>query len=356
MKYNKYLDNITIYKNRYRDELEDINSSLYHKLDWNESSQMPCSQVKDILIEEFKKLDINYYPDTNARLLISKLASYNKISDDSILVYNGSDGALKNIFDTFLNVGSKVFVLGPTYTQIDTFIISNGAKIISHVPKVIWNVNILDELVEPLGISNADIVYINNPNNPTGVLYNIKSIGKLAKMYKSKLFIIDEAYYEFCGETSIDLIELGNIILVRTFSKALGLAGLRLGYTISSDAINRLLSLIRNGKEVNSFAQRAGIVVLDNIESIRESIKNTISTRNWFCKVISDLGIKVYNTNGNYVVIRHQKYKEIIKNLFESNIIIRDRSTLPQMHDCIRITIGSRNQMEIVLNLIRNII
>ena len=359
MKHNENLDRIDVYKNSYRDEIYDLHSTKYHKLDWNEAATIPSPEVRDALLQAISDQDFNFYPDTQAKKLRTKLGLYNDVPQESITVYNGSDSALKNIFDAFLNKGSKVFVLGPTYTQINTFILSNGAEIHTHIPEDIWNVNTYNEIFYPIkgnSGSKFDIVYLNNPNNPTGTLYNVNKIRSIAQTFPETLFVIDEAYYDFCRITSKDLaIELPNVIVVRTFSKAFGLAGLRLGYTIASERINELLLKIRNGKEVNHLAQIAGIAVLEDIEYIEKGIREVVFLRNWFCESLAKLGIEVYNTHGNYVVIKHEKYKEILKKFFSENVLVRDRSMLPQMENCIRITVGGGRQMEMVLDDIKAI-
>ena len=356
MKYNENLDRIDIYKNSYRDEIYDLHNPKYHKLDWNEAASIPSPHVKNALISCLNRQNFNFYPDTQSKRLKTKLAVYNDVSQDLITVYNGSDSALKNIFDAFLNNGDKVYVLGPTYTQINTFILSNGAEIYTHIPEDIWSVDVYNEVLRPHEKSKFNIVYLNNPNNPTGVLYKVSSISQLAEAFPDTLFVIDEAYYDFCQVTSKELVSWGNVIIVRTFSKAFGLAGLRLGYTIASSKINELLLKIRNGKDVNTLAQEAGIAVLEDMNNIEKGIRATVSCRNWFCESLTKIGIEVYNTHGNYVVVKHKKYKEILKNFFSSNVLVRDRSMLPQMEDCIRITIGGGKQMEMILNDIKKII
>jgi histidinol-phosphate aminotransferase len=359
MKYNENLDRIDVYKNSYRDEIYDLHQTKYHKLDWNEAATIPSPYVRDALLDCINSKNFNFYPDTQAKKLRTKLAVYNDVPQSSITVYNGSDSALKNIFDAFLTKGSKVFVLGPTYTQINTFILSNGAEIHTHIPEDIWNVNTHNELFLPLNQNDGvkfDVVYLNNPNNPTGVLYSVNKIRSTARSHPKTLFVIDEAYYDFCHVTSKDLaIELSNVVVVRTFSKAFGLAGLRLGYSIASEYINSLLLKIRNGKEVNHLAQVAGVAVLDDIEYIEKGIRSVVTLRNWFCESLAKIGIEVYNTHGNYVVIKHKKHKEILDKFFSSNVLVRDRSTLPQMEDCIRITVGGGKQMEMVLGDIQEI-
>ena len=158
MKYNENLDRIDIYKNSYRDEIYDLHNPKYHKLDWNEAASIPSPHVKNALISCLNRQNFNFYPDTQSKRLKTKLAVYNDVSQDLITVYNGSDSALKNIFDAFLNNGDKVYVLGPTYTQINTFILSNGAEIYTHIPEDIWSVDVYNEVLRPHEKSKFNIV------------------------------------------------------------------------------------------------------------------------------------------------------------------------------------------------------
>jgi len=232
--------------------------------DWNESHFKPSPKAIKSVQEAI--LDNNFfqkYPNTNNRELLDLLSDYTGLESENIAIYNGSDDALKEIFISFLDENSKVMTYSPSYTQVDTFISlstdkHHKEKIIDPIDKHYYNFE---------DIKNYDLVYLANPNNPTGYLIDKTEIELLVSKNLDTLFIIDEAYYEFSKNTSSDLVtKYNNIIITRTFSKAFGLASLRIGYILASKEKIEFLNKIRNVKSVNQIAQIAAAASLKDLD------------------------------------------------------------------------------------------
>ena len=169
------------------------------------------------------------------------------------------------------------------------------------------------------------------------------------------MFFVDEAYYEFCGSSAIDLIsKYSNLIIFRTFSKAFGLAGVRLGYIISNILNISTINKIRNGKEVNSLAQFCASIVLQNYHFITHRIEELINTRDWFLHQVKELpGYEVFPSTTNFLLLRHVHSKEIIFALRNNKILVRDRSSMHLLENCFRITIGTKTEMERVIKVLK---
>ena len=205
--------------------------------------------VRDAILRAYSE-----FQDLSSKDLLDRLSEYTNTDKEFIQVYNGSDSALDHSFRILLNDGDNVIIPAPNYSQINQTITSLGG-IIKYC-----DIGRLEETIKET--KNLKVVYISNPNNPIGYVYDIKP---LVKKYPEIFFIVDEAYYEFSKQYSMfdSAFRYPNVIVTRTFSKALGLASIRLGYLTSNSYIVSKLSKIKNFKEVNQIAQIAGKVVLD---------------------------------------------------------------------------------------------
>ncbi|MBM4320583.1 MAG: histidinol-phosphate aminotransferase family protein, partial [Deltaproteobacteria bacterium] len=203
------------------------------KLDWNESTIPPSPRVIERILAFLQNSHhLNWYPDLNARKLVTALAGYTGRSEEQILVTNGSDDALDLICKTYLDAGERVLLPYPTYTH---FLVHAGARGVYFDP-----VTYDDPFCgQPERLINAltgrtKLVYLVNPNNPTGVLFHPEEIAHLLQQAPRTLFVVDEAYYEFCGVTAAQMVDhFPNLVVTRTFSKSFGIAGLRVGYVLA---------------------------------------------------------------------------------------------------------------------------
>ena len=304
-------------------------------LDWNESSYMSDLVVSNL---QSKLTQLNQYPDPNNTLLKEQLSLYTKVDSEFIEAFNGSDSALDYTFRTLLNSKDRVLVPYPNYTQINQTIQSLGAYI------TFCDITLLEESIES---HKPQMVYLSNPNNPTGYVYDIKS---LVKKYSSIYFIVDEAYYEFYTDSSVFNLayKLSNLIVTRTFSKGLGLAGVRLGYLTTNSYIINKIKTIKNFKEVNRIAEAAGIIALQNIEHIQKDISEMLKTKKKFLSQLK--GVRTYDSYANFILIEHPRVKDIIEDLKQNNILVRDRSKF--INNTIRITIGKPDVMAVVAKII----
>lgn len=332
----------------------DFNMSHWIRLDWNEAIEPEPASVKKAIIRFTQKVGLNFYPDFEALAIRKELAAYTKTAVESVIVYNGSDSALKNIFDAFLNPGDTVLVFAPTYSQINPFIAANGGKIVQFVPKNVFDPQEWEIEAYMRQTKKHNVVYINNPNNPTGTLLSPLFIKKLCLKWPHTIFVIDEAYYEFAkGKTCVSFAsQLPNIVVVRSFSKAFRLAGVRLGYSVASLVVNHEIMKIHNGKDVNAIAQIAGCAALLDIKAMRLHVKKINDAKKKLKKELERLDFEVYGGYGNFLVIKDLAYREIKTILLKHGILIRDRSTLPKMKNCVRVTISYDPRLKVIPHLL----
>jgi len=322
------------------------------KLDWNECN-LPFDKNYLLKIKEsVLNVNLSEYPNINNDELLNGLEKYCGINKSNIQIFNGSDSALHYIFATFLNSETKVLMYYPNYNQVESYI-----QLYSN------NLN-YSHITDPFGrhtynfedINDNDVIYITNPNNPTGKIIDPTVIEELLKIHPNKLFIIDEAYYEFSDKTCVKLINnFNNIIVTRTFSKAFSLASIRLGYICTNKKNINEIDKIRNTKEVNSFAQILGVVALNNINYIKNRVEIINNNKKFFINELKKLNIEFIESMSNFVLIRVKNSSFLIDNLTKKNILVRDRSTFTGLENCVRITIGEMNDMITIINTLKTI-
>jgi histidinol-phosphate aminotransferase len=343
IKVRKSISNLQTYNVGGRSDL----SSDWECFDWNESEFPPTNKVFEVMKSFYR---YERYPDITAKQLKNKLSEYVSLPVDFIEVYNGSDDALKDIITVFVDRDTKVLSYQPSYTQVNTFITTNTENYMK--------VNIKD----PLGKHEYDfdycrindVVYLVNPNNPTGKLLPVEEIEKLVKTYTNTLFIVDEAYYEFAKQSCSHLVvSHKNLIVTRTFSKAFGLASVRLGYCMGHPDTLSHIRKIRNGKAVNTLGQLCGIAALNDLDYLQSRIDEMNDAKKFFIDNLPNY-YNALDSDANFVLVKTPDSKKLLEKMKENKILIRDRSAFDNLENCVRITIGSKKQIIRVLDVMTN--
>lgn len=318
------------------------------KLDWNESSIPPSPRVIAALQQAVLNDNLHWYPNTHNTELLSLLSNYVKVPRECIEIFASSDCSHEFILQVFGSVGDKVCIVGPTYDNFRSRADGIGLQSIFFYTNKHGEIdfNIFDSF---LASCQPKIVYICNPNNPTGTLHDVAKLELLIVKYPNILFIVDEAYYEFCGKSLVYLLsKTENLVITRTFSKAFGLASFRIGYCLSSAQNIVALNLLRNAKNISHLSQIAAIAALRDVEYMKSYVKEVGLARDFFIHALDSMRyFKPYPSRANFVFIQHDNIKELRMFLEKNNIFIRDYSHIVDNH-C-RISIGTRVQMQRVV-------
>jgi len=333
----------------YQPSIRDENSE-YIKLDWNECILKLSKKEKKIILNSIKSIDFNLYPPVINNYLLKLISQYTKLKCENISFFNGSDAALKTIIDLFVTNKTKVLLFNPDYHQVQTFIFQKTKNV--EIRKI---KNIFDNPKYDFSkIELFDIIYISNPNNPTGHLINIKELENNIKNHKNIIFIIDEAYFEYSNQTIAPLVQKNkNLIVTRTFSKAYPLTALRFGYICAHNKTIKKINKIKNCKEINAMAQKIAVCVLENISLFSKRIDKINKNKIYFCKKLKFYNIQHSISHGNFIFIRHKNAKKIIECLKNKyKILVRDRSMF--IKNCFRVTIGEKNQIDLIIKVILN--
>jgi histidinol-phosphate aminotransferase len=320
-------------------------------LDWNETTyELPVS-VKEKLKDAIDRgLGVSY-PDGDRDDVHSALHQFTGVPLQNILVFNGSDSALKDCIECLLDPGDEISVVEPEYSQINTYIQMAAGKLDRIKFPNPFEVTIEDLIFR---LKGKKTLYLSNPSNPTGRYLSKFEIKKL--LDTGICLLLDEAYVEFAPESCANLVQsYRNLFVFRTFSKAFGMAGLRLGYVLSHEENIEILRKNRNSKEINSFAQIAVVEALKNLDIYKNRIKEIIEVREQFVAAINTYGssVRAFKSMGNFVLIKSSRLTELLRYLEDNKILIRDRRGMYFMDECARISIGTPEQMRRVTILMQ---
>lgn len=324
------------------------------KLNTNENPYPPSEAVerawKDMEIEKLR-----LYPDPQAKLLVNALAKNYGLMPEQIFVGVGSDDVLAMSFLTFFN--SKKPILFPDITYSFYPVWCSLLEI--DYETIPLNKNFQID-VKDYHRENGGII-LPNPNAPTGIGQNKNDIIQLLEQNQDSVVIIDEAYVDFGAYSAIELLDqYPNLLIVHTFSKSRSLAGMRIGMAMSSERIIQTLEAVKNSYNsytMDSIAIEVGAASILDEDYFKETCQKIIATRERTTKALQEMGFYVFPSQSNFLFVTHPKVvaKKIFETLKEKNIFIR-YFNLPRINNHLRITIGTDEEMDILLENIENII
>lgn len=321
-------------------------------LDKNEIPWNLNDKVEEALIRKIKSMEFNRYPDSNCIALKTAISKYTGVGTDSIAIGNGSDELINIVLQTFINPGDTLAIYNPTFSMYKIYGTIWGARI--------WEYNMdssfefkLAEFISCLKKEKPKLVFLCNPNNPTGGRLELSEIEQIVKGLDS-IVIVDEAYFEFSGITASGFLSsCDNLIILRTFSKAFGLAGLRAGYILASPSVISYVDRVRSPFNVNVFAQTAAEEVLKNIDAVAERIEVIKSERTRLIALLTEIeGLQCFESWSNFILLRSSFAGKINKRLQKAGIYIRSFSN-PILKDCLRITIGSPGENDRLYKVVK---
>lgn len=337
------------------------NYDVCTKLDLNEFSYEHPSRLTQVMCSHLLgnnktvcRYSNPFQPNTCG--LLDSLADMHEVDHKNILLTAGSDGSLELIVDTYVNSKTHVLMCVPTYGYFEQLARHATERIIRVPLGFSEPVSCIDDILTLYTQElKGGLVYICNPSNPLGTIIDPNSISRVLSTYPNTMFVIDEAYIEFCPDfSSIGFIKIyDNLVVTRSFSKAYGLAGMRLGYSVAVESVIERLRERYNEKDVTELAKIAGSFVLDNCGYYENVINTICEQRNSFQAYLKRNAIFFVASFANFVSFYvGQGLTDFIKVMEGSNIYIRNVSGHYNMHGFVRITIGTPEQMTRVTELI----
>lgn len=299
---------------------------------------------------------LNRYPDGGASLLKQALAQYSGIEQSGILTGNGSDELIQLILSSFGGEGKKVIVHPPTFSMYQASAKVTGTGFVE-VPLLQGVTLDVEGILRAAQQPESSVVIICNPNNPTGSLFPREDLLKIVRE-SGIIVVIDEAYGEFAGESLADQItNYPNLLVMKTFSKAFALAGLRLGYLLGQPETIELLNRARSPFNVNTFTQRAGVLALKYVEDFRQQtriIQQEIQKLYQGIKEIS--GVTVWSTCTNFVLFQPVQPNQVYEALIPKGFLVRNMGNLPMIGDALRASVSLPEDNERFLHVLRELL
>lgn len=325
------------------------------KIDANESPYNIFQDIGKLVLAKLAKLRPNRYPDNEAAELKEALAEYTKVDEDKILCGNGSDELLKIIIDTFVDKGDTVVTHSPSFAMYKVMTQIAGGKLLEVAGDEEFSIDI-DKIITKANENKSKVIFLCSPNNPTGRIIKKEDIIKVLDNTTS-IVVVDEAYYEFFGESVIDKINAyENLIVLRTLSKAFGLAGLRVGYGIASKNMIEIISKVKAPYNLNSISQCIGKTALDNKEIAFKYIESLKGGRDrLFSQLKTINSIQAIPSKSNFILIRTKKYKDLMKRFKEEKIQVKGFGVNGVLGNCIRLTVGTENENIKVLKILKEV-
>ena len=291
---------------------------------------------------------VNRYPDPQQTTLKLRLAEIKDIQISQILLGNGSDEVLDLIFRAFCEPNKEnIITLPPTYGMYSVLSELNAVEIIP----VELDANFEPRVEEILYRQNAKtkLLFLCSPNNPTANSFNALKVETLLRDFNG-IVVIDEAYIDFSNQESwlSRLDEFPNLIVTQTLSKAYGMAGIRLGICYASQDIISVLNKIKPPYNVNQLTQNFALQRLSDLETINWEVKTLVSDRKQLQLELSKISFikKIYPSNANFLLVKVDNANKRYKQLIEKGIVVRNRTTQPLCENCLRFTVGTRDENE----------
>ena len=319
------------------------------RLDFNENTAGCSPKVQRALAKLTPKL-LSMYPEYDRGT--RRLARHFQIAPEELLLTNGGDDALRLFFDAFVDSGTTAVIIEPTFPMYRYWGEVAGAKIEvqRYTPAMEFP---LDGVLQALA-SKPRVLFVCNPNNPTGTLLQKETIETILKAAIHTAVVLDEAYAEFSGLTVIPWInQYPQLFVARTFSKAAGLAGLRLGAVIACADSLAILRRATAPFPVNVAALAAAEAAVGDAKTMKLYVKNILRTRAWFEKELHKLDVRTYPSAGNFLLADFGPGgSELCSKLQTHGILLRDRSK-DIGPGFIRVSIGTQKEMERLLKRIK---
>ncbi len=285
----------------------------------------------------------NRYPDPMQRELKAKISAIKDITPEKIFLGNGSDEPIDIVFRAFCEPAiDNVISIDPTYGMYQVAADINNVE----VRKVKLNEDFGFSAQKLLDAANiyTKAIFICSPNNPTANLLDKSEIVKLLTEFDG-LVVVDEAYIDFSPESSLlpELDEFDNLIILQTFSKAWGMAGIRLGMAFAQPEIISVFNKIKYPYNINILTQKKALELLDRLQEKEEWVKTILEERDKMVRKLFKLSFVqvVYRSDANFLLVKMHDARGIYEYLTDQKIIVRDRSKITLCNDCLRITIGS---------------
>ena len=326
------------------------------KMDAMENPFTLSPSLKNILLEEMKKVSLNRYPEPGAPLVRKRFAQYYGVTPDMVIVGNGSDELIQILCTALANSASVVMIPTPTFAMYRIIALNCGRTVIELPLDSAFDLD-LDATLDQISMKDPALVFISYPNNPTGNCFNEKKIEAIIAK-SSGIVVIDEAYSVFSGKTLLPLLKkYDNMVILKTLSK-LGLAAMRIGFLIGSADLVYELDKIRLPYNINSMSQVAAGFFLDQNQVFLNQVEDVVKRREELLEALRIMnGVSPYPSEANFILFRCDADADRIHRcLIERGVLIKNINGPGVLSNCLRVTVGNREENEEFIEALKSVV
>ena len=326
------------------------------KMNLNENFAMPNETIEKLLLDACRSIDVRAYPPPRGSLAIKAISSFLGFSESEISVANGADEIMDLLMKVFVRKGSKVMVVEPSFPMYTFFAQLYGGSKVTVMLEPDFRLDV-DTILKKAD-KDTPLLFVCSPNNPTGNQFREADIKKLLQEFNG-VVVVDEAYADFAPYSVINWIkDYDNLAVLRSFSKAFGLAGLRLGYLVSNKSIVKYVQRVVGPFNVNSVTQQTIALALEKWSYFKQRISFVVNEREWLMENLTQIdGVTPYPSDANFILFKVTKENLtsaiVTERLENRNVLVKDRGHLPLLENCIRVTVGTRNMNETFLSALK---
>ncbi len=311
------------------------------KLDQNENPFGFPEALKEKFWQRVRKLDWGRYPDFQMESLTEKIAAYAQLPAENVVVGNGSNSLIQALLMVTLSPGDRLLIPEPTFTLYDLTGKMLGAEVVNcRLHPEDFSLP-LTEILQASRAPRAKLLVLCTPNNPTGNSFSIRHLQTLLEAFPG-LVVIDEAYHEFSRQDAKPLLSAHeNLVILRTFSKAISLAGMRIGYLMAAPEICAEVKKARLPYSVSLFSETAVVVALEEIDQLKGTVREILARRDSLGLALREFSsLQVFPSDANFFLVRAKKGAALFQHLLQDGILVRDVSSYPGLDNCLRISVG----------------
>jgi histidinol-phosphate aminotransferase len=323
------------------------------KLNFNENLYIPRAKLVTMLKQVADECDVRLYPQEEEEKLREAITDYLTLHQSCVALGNSSDEMMDRITRLFLDKGDKAVTFTPTFSVFGYCAKYQGAEYTMVPLQKDFKLNV--KAMRAAFTQEAKLLYLCSPNNPTGNQFGQDAVEALIEEFPG-IVLLDEAYGEYADYSVIPLIgKYENLVVLRTFSKAFGLAGLRLGYAVANPILARAINKIPAPYAINTVTLTMGRKLLDNIGVMRKAVVALKAERGKLINALNEIkGIEAFDSRANFVLFNASKpYEDVYANMLKRGLVIKKLGKLLMHENCLRATVGLPEMNAKLLNALR---
>ncbi len=330
-----------------------LSPSSIVKLNFNENLYVPRAKLAALLKDVAAECDLRLYPQEEEQKLLEAITNYLGLSRGCVAIGNSSDEVMDRITRLFLERNNRAVTFAPTFSVFRYCVKYNGAEYVAVPLRKGFALDI--EELRSAFTPQTKILYLCSPNNPTGNQFGLGEVEALIEEFPG-IVLVDEAYGEYADYSVVPLInKYENLVVLRTFSKAFGLAGLRLGYAVANPSLANALNKIPAPYAINIISLTMGRKLLENVGIMKQAVAALKEERIKLTNSLNEIeGVEAFNSRANFVLFNTIKsHEDVYINMLKYGLVIKDLGKLLEYENCLRVTVGLPEMNAKLLNALK---